>query len=129
MGGAGAAGGGRLRRAAMACGRRSGSNLRGSASRSVGRTERIPGGPVSWMLVSVGGKPRRVAIVRSGGAALVSWGGVAQRVASEPAAAAAASGQKERDIRAPMTGRVVKVAASPGAAVRARETLIVLEAM
>ena len=83
---------------------------------------------MSWILVNVGGTPRRVAIVRSGAAVLVSWGGVTQRVAPESAAPAAAA-EKERDLRAPMTGRVVKVAASPGAAVRARETLIVLEAM
>lgn len=83
---------------------------------------------MSWIFVTVGGTPRRVAIERSGGAALVSWGGIVRRVEPETSAPEAPAG-KERDVRAPMTGRVVKVAASRGAAVRARETLIVLEAM
>jgi 3-methylcrotonyl-CoA carboxylase alpha subunit len=41
----------------------------------------------------------------------------------------AVSAQADRDLRAPMTGKVVKVTAAPGAAVRAGEVLIILEAM
>jgi biotin carboxyl carrier protein len=35
----------------------------------------------------------------------------------------------DRELRAPMTGRIVKVAATAGAAVRAGQILVILEAM
>jgi 3-methylcrotonyl-CoA carboxylase alpha subunit len=83
---------------------------------------------MSWLHVDVRGKTLRVAIVRSGDGVLVSWGGIVRRVLPE-SASVAVSTVTERDVRAPMTGRVVKVAAAVGASVRARDTLIVLEAM
>ena len=83
---------------------------------------------MSWIRVAVGGRMLRVAIIRSGNGVLVSWGGVVRRVQAE-SASVVVSTVKEREIRAPMTGRVVKVAAVVGASVRARDTLLVLEAM
>ena len=83
---------------------------------------------MSWINVEVRGKTLRVAVLRSGNAVLVSWGGVVRRVLPE-SASFAANVVQERDVRAPMTGRVVKVAATVGAAVHARDTLVVLEAM
>lgn len=83
---------------------------------------------MTWITVNVAGRAVKFAIVRSGDAALVSWDGCVKRIAPESASAAPA-GTTERELRAPMTGRVVKVTATRGASVRARETLIVLEAM
>ena len=83
---------------------------------------------MSWITVTVQGRPVRVAIVRAGSGACVAYDGVVGLV--QPAGATPLAAEaKEREIRAPMTGRVVKVATSRGTAVRARETLIVLEAM
>jgi len=84
---------------------------------------------MSWITVIVDGRPRRVAVVRSGGGAWVSLDGVVARVVPESTAASAAPASVEREVRAPMTGRVVKVAVAAGAAVKAREPLVVLEAM
>lgn len=83
---------------------------------------------MSWMDVELAGRKVRVAIVRSGAGAWVSWNGQAVYVGPERTEAVA-SALAEREIRAPMTGRVVKVAALPGAAVKANEILVVLEAM
>jgi len=83
---------------------------------------------MSWLRVEVGGRTLRVAIVRSGDAAWVSCDGIVRRVAPE-AAPTNGPARAERELRAPMTGRVVKVTAAPGRSVRARELLVVLEAM
>ncbi len=83
---------------------------------------------MSWISVQVQGKTVRVAVVRSGDGAWACVGGIVARVA--PAAAAPADpARAERDVRAPMTGRVVKVSAAAGRPVRARDPLVVLEAM
>jgi acetyl/propionyl-CoA carboxylase alpha subunit len=83
---------------------------------------------MSWLSVGVRGKSLRVAIVRSDRGAWVSWGGTVHHVTPESASATVHAPQ-EREIRAPMTGRVVRVSTAAGAAVRARETLVVIEAM
>jgi biotin carboxyl carrier protein len=83
---------------------------------------------MSWIPVTVQGRPVQVAIVRSGNAAWVSLNGVVRKIAPESAAESVPA-SAEREIRAPMTGRVVKVAAAVGAAVKARDPLVVLEAM
>jgi biotin carboxyl carrier protein len=83
---------------------------------------------VSWIEVDVRGARVRVAIVRSGEGAWIAWQGQARYVGPERAASSA-PGVAEREVRAPMTGRVVKVAAAAGSAVRANEVLVVLEAM
>ena len=83
---------------------------------------------MSWIRVDVSGKTLRVAIVRSGNDVLVGWGGRVHRV-SPDSAAAVIPRAKERELRAPMTGRIVQVAAVEGAAVQAGQTLVVLEAM
>lgn len=83
---------------------------------------------MSWIAVDVAGRTLRVGIVRSGNAVLVSWGGIVKTLLPESAAAVPGS-VVEREVRAPMTGRVVKVSAAAGASVRARDSLVVLEAM
>jgi biotin carboxyl carrier protein len=83
---------------------------------------------VSWIEVDVRGSKVRLAIVRAGEGAWISWQGHARYVGPERSAAAG-PGVVEREVRAPMTGRVVKVAAVPGSSVRANEVLVVLEVM
>jgi len=83
---------------------------------------------MSWIRVEKAGKSERVAIVRTASGARVSWNGITREIRSESSSPASRV-STEREIRAPMTGRVVSVAASPGAAVRARDPLVVLEAM
>lgn len=84
---------------------------------------------MSWITVTVQGQPVRVAIVRSGNGAWVSLDGVVKKIAAESASGSAAPAAAEREIRAPMTGRVVRVAAKAGDSVKARDPLVVLEAM
>lgn len=83
---------------------------------------------MSWIDVDVRGAKVRVAIVRTGEGAWIAWQGQARYLGPERAAASN-PGVAEREVRAPMTGRVVKVSAAPGSAVRANEVLVVLEAM
>jgi biotin carboxyl carrier protein len=83
---------------------------------------------MSWITVDVGGTKVRVAIVRSGEGAWIGWMGQARYLGPERSAKAN-PGAVERDVRAPMTGRVVKVSAAPGSSVRANDILVVLEAM
>ena len=83
---------------------------------------------MSWIEVIVEGKRTRVAIARAGEGAWIAWNGRVRHLGPERASAAAA-GVVDREVRAPMTGRVVKVTAKPGKAVRVNEVLVVLEAM
>lgn len=83
---------------------------------------------MSWMEVDLGGRKARVAVVRSGGAVWVSWAGVPRRLGPDAAASEAAR-PVEREIRAPMTGKVAKVTAVAGGPVSAGQPLVVLEAM
>jgi len=83
---------------------------------------------MSWIEVTVEGKRTRVAIVRAGEGAWIAWNGRVRYLGPERASAAA-PGIVDREVRAPMTGRVVKVSVKPGTAVRVNEVLVVLEAM
>ena len=83
---------------------------------------------MSWLEVEVGGKKIRVAVARDGNGVWVGWNGMAALVKPERTDCAVPE-TADREVRAPMTGKVVKVAASAGAAVRAGEVLVVLEAM
>ncbi|HLY11931.1 MAG TPA: biotin/lipoyl-containing protein [Planctomycetota bacterium] len=83
---------------------------------------------MSWIRVDVQGTSLPVALVRSGRGAWVSVRGLTRYVTPE-AAAPSDPRSPERDLRAPMTGRVVTVSAIVGLSVRARDTLVVLEAM
>jgi biotin carboxyl carrier protein len=83
---------------------------------------------MSWIEVELEGRTIRVAIVRAGEGVWVGWPGRARYLGPERAASLnPAAG--EREVRAPMTGRVVKVAVNPGAPVRADDVLVILEAM
>jgi acetyl/propionyl-CoA carboxylase alpha subunit len=83
---------------------------------------------MSWIEVVVGGVRSRAAIVRAGEGVWISWRGTVRYVGPERRSAAEQAAA-ERDVRAPMTGRVIKLAAAPGASVRRGEVLVVLEAM
>jgi acetyl/propionyl-CoA carboxylase alpha subunit len=83
---------------------------------------------MSWIDVDMDGRKTRVAVVRDGNAVWVSSSGVTKRLSPESSAIPQAEGG-DRELRAPMTGRVVKVAATIGATVQRGESLVVLEAM
>jgi len=83
---------------------------------------------MSWMDVELEGKKIRVAVVRDGNGVWVGWNGMGCPV--RPELAERSTGESaDRELRAPMTGKVVKVATTAGAAVRAGQILVVLEAM
>ena len=59
----------------------------------------------------------------------VGWPGGAKYFPLRSDAAGSAAAPVENDVRAPMTAKVVKIAVAPGAAVKAGEIVVVLEAM
>jgi acetyl/propionyl-CoA carboxylase alpha subunit len=83
---------------------------------------------VSWAWLSVGGKQIRVAIVRAGEGVWVGWSGQSKYFGPECSPGTSAEAV-EREVRAPMTGRVALVGVAPGARVRINDVLVVLEAM
>jgi biotin carboxyl carrier protein len=83
---------------------------------------------MSWIEVDVGGAKSRAAVVRAGEGVWVSWQGRTHYLGPERGTSADRSSM-EREVRAPMTGRVIQVPAKLGAAVRGNEVLVVLEAM
>ncbi len=83
---------------------------------------------MSFVRVEQAGRSVRLAVVRTASGVWVGWPGGARFFAREnPPAAASADGAQE--VRAPMTGRVVKVAVATGRAVVADELLVILQAM
>lgn len=70
----------------------------------------------------------RVAVAREGPSVWLGWDGQARRFGPRSGSDRQARAV-EREARAPMTGRIVKLAVAPGAAVRAGEVLVVMEAM
>jgi biotin carboxyl carrier protein len=83
---------------------------------------------VSWVEFEHGGRRHRLAVARGPEGLWVGWPGGAKLFPRE-AGDAAPGGAADRDLRAPMTGKVVRVAVAPGAAVAAGEVLVILEAM
>lgn len=71
----------------------------------------------------------RLKVVRTPSGVWVGWPGGAKFFAPERPGAAAGGADGASDVRAPMTGRVVKVPARPGAQVLADEVLVILQAM
>jgi 3-methylcrotonyl-CoA carboxylase alpha subunit len=82
---------------------------------------------MSWIILEHGGKRHRVAVAKSARGVWVAWPGGAQLVERERTMAAGAG--RERDVRAPMTGKVIQVKVRPGDAVEMDQLLVVLEAM
>ena len=100
-----------------------------------GRLEiRRDGGPPTVVPVSVEGDTVvtpdgrvRTAAVRERGVVWATGGGVTARL--EPADEANGAAASVDEVRAPMTGKVVSVAVTPGTAVLAGQVLVVLTAM
>jgi 3-methylcrotonyl-CoA carboxylase alpha subunit len=78
-----------------------------------------------------GAGSRRIRVARTAGGVWVGWPGGAKLFTPERPGTAAgnADGDAAAEVRAPMTARVVKVAARAGADVRADEVLVILQAM
>ena len=79
---------------------------------------------MSW--IDVEGR-RRMAVVRTANGVWVGWPGRAVFFGPEQNDAVGAAGHDE--IRAPMTGKVVKVRVKPGDAVKKGDVVVILEAM
>lgn len=82
---------------------------------------------MSWTTVEVAGKVCRVAFERSADGVWIGWQGRTVFVPHERRDAA--RGLSEDEVRAPMTGKVVRVPAAAGMDVREGDVLVILEAM
>ena len=83
---------------------------------------------MSWMTFTHGGRTYRFAVARTGQGVWIGWPGRAKLFG--PAESEGVPEEAETgDVRAPMTGKVVKVEVSAGDRVGADQVLLVLEAM
>jgi len=83
---------------------------------------------VSFVHVEHEGRRLRLAVVRTARGVWVGWPGGSRFFGPERAESAAGPGAPA-EVRAPMTGRVVKVAVAPGRVVKTDELLLILQAM
>jgi len=83
---------------------------------------------MSWISLKIDGHPVRVALIRTADGVWVGWPGRSKFFGPERASKSAPE-VVERELRAPMTGKVVEILATPGAKVKAGAVLVVLEAM
>jgi biotin carboxyl carrier protein len=84
---------------------------------------------VNWIVFEHEGRRVRLAVARSGPGVWVGWPGGARYFGPEGREAVGSAGARGNEVRAPMTGKVIRVAAAPGRKVAAGEVLVVLEAM
>jgi 3-methylcrotonyl-CoA carboxylase alpha subunit len=85
---------------------------------------------MSWLTIEHNGKLHRFAAARTREGAWIGWPGRAVFVAADRDQRASASDDATHDeIRAPMTGKVVKIQVSAGDAIESGAVLVVLEAM
>jgi len=82
-----------------------------------------------WFDVRSDGRATRCAVARGKRGVWVSCEGRSWLLEEERPEAAAKGAPSADELRAPMTGRVVQVAARPGAAVREGDLLVTIEAM
>ena len=82
---------------------------------------------MSWITLSDNGKPVRVAMVRDQRGVWLGWPGGSAFFEKESRIADTA--HKHRDVRAPMTGKVVRLLVSERDAVAEGDVLVILEAM
>jgi acetyl/propionyl-CoA carboxylase alpha subunit len=82
-----------------------------------------------WFDVRTGGRATRCAVARGRRGLWVSCEGRSWLLEEERAEAKAAGSATADELRAPMTGRVVQVAAERGAAVKEGDLLVTIEAM
>jgi 3-methylcrotonyl-CoA carboxylase alpha subunit len=83
---------------------------------------------MSWEVVSIDGRDHRVAVARTAKGVWLGWpGGSAWYPAEE---SRVSSTQEQQDaVRAPMTGKVIKILVEPGHAAAEGDVLVILEAM
>jgi len=82
---------------------------------------------MSWEIVSMNGQSHRVAVARDRQGVWIGWPGRAALFSAESRVAAA---QHQQDaVRAPMTGRVIKILAETGNSASEGDVLVILEAM
>ena len=82
---------------------------------------------MSWEVISINGQKHRVAVARDRQGVWIGWPGRAALFSAESRVAAA---QHQQDaVRAPMTGRVVKILAEQGNTAAEGDVLVILEAM
>ncbi len=74
------------------------------------------------------GRKRRLAVVRTADGVWIGWPGGAKLFRPERSGGTA-RGQAPEEIRAPMTGKIVKIAVGSGDTVAANDVVIILEAM
>ncbi len=82
---------------------------------------------MNWITVEHGGKTHRVAVERTAQGVWVGWPGRAKYFGPERSEASRDAGHDE--IRAPMTGKVVKVRVAVGDKVARNDVVVILEAM
>jgi biotin carboxyl carrier protein len=83
---------------------------------------------VSFIRFEDAGRRIRLAVARTARGVWVGWPGGARFFGPERTESAAGP-SATAEVRAPMTGRVVKVAVEPGRDVKADEVLVILQAM
>lgn len=83
---------------------------------------------MSFVHVEHEGRRQRLAVVRTARGVWVGWPGGSRFFGPEPATSAAGPGAAA-EVRAPMTGRVVKVAVAAGGPVKTDDLLMILQAM
>jgi len=83
---------------------------------------------MSWRIIEKDGRRFRVAVVRTAGGSWVGWRGESTFI--EPKVTAGAQSRENPDeVRAPLTGKVIKVSVSAGEQVEVDQVLVILEAM
>jgi 3-methylcrotonyl-CoA carboxylase alpha subunit len=84
---------------------------------------------MSFVRVDEAGRSVRLAVVRTASGVWVGWPGGARFFTREDRRQTAAAADGPQEVRAPMTGRVVKIAVATGLAVVADDLLVILQAM
>lgn len=82
---------------------------------------------MNWITINLNGATHRLAVARDERGVWVGWPGGSAHFEKERRVAAGA--HQHEDVRAPMTGKVVKVLVEPGAPVSEGDVLVILEAM
>ena len=82
---------------------------------------------MSWITVTEGGRTHRMALARDRRGVWIGWPGGSTFIEKE--SRLAAGKHQHEDVRAPMTGKVVKLLVQPGDPVLEGDILVILEAM
>jgi 3-methylcrotonyl-CoA carboxylase alpha subunit len=80
-----------------------------------------------WMTITDNGRSKRLAVARDQRGVWIGWPGGSAYIEKESRLAEAS--HKHRDVRSPMTGKVIKLLVKLNDAVAAGDVLVILEAM